>query len=246
MKISQEQKTENRKIIIRAAVELIGENGYQATTMRGIAKKAGMGEATIYNYFPTKEIILYAYYEDHMSSCIDRLRTVEDFSSFSLQEQLQTLFATSLNLYLEDRTFVGATLPLVLLGPSRDWSRIRRIRTTFLAAVTDMLAAAVEVGEIPEQVFQELICQFLMDAYIGAVHYWLADTSEGFANTAVLIDRGLDLACALLKADLANKVFDIAAFLFKTHILTRLDRFIDPLDAAGKMKRRFMEAMHEK
>ena len=245
MKISQEQKTENRRAIVRAAVELVSENGYQAATMRSIAKKAGLGEATIYNYFAAKEAILYAYYEDHMSACIDTLKTVEEFPTFSLQEQLQTLFDTSLNLYLADRTFVGATFPLVLLGPSRDWSRIRPIRAIFLAAVTDMMAAAAEVGEIPEQVFQELICQFLMDAYIGAVHYWLADTSEGFVNTAVVIDRGLDLACAFLKADLANKVFDMAAFLFKTHILTRLDRLVEPLADVGKVKRRFMEAMNE-
>ena len=75
-----------------------------------------------------------------------------------------------------------------------------------------MLAAAVDVGEIPEPVFQELIGQFFMDAYIGVVHYWLADTSEGFARSSVLIDQGLDLACAMLKAGIANKIFDITVF----------------------------------
>jgi hypothetical protein len=77
------------------------------------------------------------------------------------------------------------------------------------------------------------------------VHYWLADTSDGFTHTSVLIDRGLDLACALLKAGIANKIFDMAVFLFKTHVLTQLDRFVDPMVTAGKIKRRFMEAMDE-
>jgi AcrR family transcriptional regulator len=245
MKISQEQKIESRRAIIRAAVDLISEKGFKSSTMRGIARAAGMGEATIYNYFPTKEAILYAYYEDHMPACIEALRQVADFHTFSLQEQLQTLFDESLNLYLPDREFVRRTFAMVFLGGSREWSRVKPIRAAFLAAVNDMLAAAAEVGEIPEQVFQELLGQFFMDAYIGMVHYWLTDTSDGFANTSVLADRGLDLACALLKAGVANKIFDMAVFLFKTHVLTRLDRFAEPFAAAGKIKRRFMEAMDE-
>jgi len=108
-----------------------------------------------------------------------------------------------------------------------------------------MLAAAVEVGEIPDQVFEALIGQFFMDAYIAAVHYWLTDTSQRFDNTNILIDRGLDLACALLKAGIANKMFDIAIFLFKTHVLSKMDVFIDPLRRAERIKRGFMEGMDD-
>lgn len=246
MKINQKQKAQNRKAIIRAAVDLVSEKGYRATTMRGIAKAAEMGEATIYNYFPTKEAIVFAYYEDHMADCIEALKRVDSFNTFSLQEQLQALFSTSLDLYLADREYVSHTFRRILLSGSREWSRVKPIRAAFLAAVNDMLAAAAEVGEIPDQVFQELMGQFFMDAYIAAVLYWLADTSEGFTDTTVLMDRGLDLACALLKAGIANKVFDMATFLFKTHVLGKIEYFIEPFKKAGKIKRRFMEAMDEK
>lgn len=246
MKINKAQKKENRRAIINAAVDLISDKGFKSSTMRSIAKAAGMGEATIYNYFPTKEAILYAYYEDHMHACIQRLKEVDDFHNFSLQEQLQLLFDTSLNLYLAEREFVSETFGMVFLGGSREWPRTKAIRDIFLAAVQDMLASAEEVGEIPEQVFEELMGQFFMDAYLGVVHYWLNDGSDGFANTSVLIDRGLDLASALLKAGVANKLFDMAIFLFKTHVLSRLDLLAEPFKAAGAVKRRFMEAMDEK
>jgi AcrR family transcriptional regulator len=245
MKISQDQKEANRQAILQAAVALIAENGFKNATMRRIAREAGVGEATIYNYFPTKEAILFAYYRDHMNTCVEELKTVADFNTFTLQEQLQTLFDTSLSLYLPHREFVARTFRLVFLSPSRDWTQVKPIRAVFLAAAEDMLAAAVEVGEIPDQVFESLMGQFFMDAYIGAVHYWLTDTSEGFANTHVLIDRGLDLACALLKAGIANKMFDIAVFLFKTHVASRMDFFIDPLKSASRIKRRFMEGMDD-
>ncbi|MEJ2157285.1 MAG: TetR family transcriptional regulator [Desulfobacteraceae bacterium] len=241
MKISQEQKIENHKAIIRAAVAVMTEKGFKSATMQQIAKTAGMGSATIYNYFATKEAILFGYYEEHLQACIEALRSVEEFSNFSLQEQLHTLFETSLELLAADREFVAETFGRVLLRGSRDWARIKPIRALFLAAVDDMLDAAAEVGEIPEPVFQELTCQLFMDAYIAAVHYWLADTTKGFENTSMVIDRGLDLACAMLKAGISNKIFDLAVFFFKNHVLTHLDRFIEPVRAAGRAKRRFME-----
>ncbi len=247
MKISQEQKEATHNAILKAAVELIEAKGLKGTTMRQIARAAGVGDATIYNYFPTKEAILYAYYQDHMQACIAALKAVPDFNTFTLQEQLQTLFDTSLNLYMADREFVACTFRSVLPGGSREWAQVKTIRNTFLAAVNDMLDAAVEVGEIPEQVFGQLLGQFFMDAYIGTVLYWLADSSEKFHNTAVLIDQGLNLACAMLKAGIANKMFDIAVHLFKTHILSRMDGFIDTMSSAmngaGQVKRQFMARM---
>ena len=83
MKISQEQKAENRSAIIRAAVDSISEKGFKSATMRQIAKSAGVGDATIYNYFATKEAILFGYYEDHMQACIGALKQLEAFHTFS-------------------------------------------------------------------------------------------------------------------------------------------------------------------
>lgn len=241
MKISQQQKAENRRAIIRAAVELMTDKGVRATTMREVARRAGLGDATIYNYFPTKESIPFGYYEDHATACIEDLKALESFHTFTLQEQLQTLFDTSLSLFLPDREFVAATFGSIWLGGSRDWGRIKPAREEFLKAILDILGAAEEVGEIPEQVFREMIGQFFMDAYIAVVLYWLSDRSENFGNTTQIMDRGLDLACALLRAGIANKMFDMAIFLFKNHVLNRMDFFLNPMEDAGKVKRPFME-----
>jgi AcrR family transcriptional regulator len=246
MKISQEQKEQNRKKLIKASVDLISEKGFKATSMRAIAKDAGFGEATIYNYFPTKEAILYCYYEDHVIQCTDILQNIDDFRTYNLQEQLQSLFNTSLSLYLGDREFVRETFPIILMGSSRDWPRLKPIRDHLLAAINDMIGAAAEVGEIPDQVFQDLIGQLFMDAYIGLVHYWLSDRSEDFNNTTVLVDRGLDLACAMLQAGVANKAFDLATFLFKSHILSKIDKLSTPEKMQQNIKRKFMEAIHER
>jgi AcrR family transcriptional regulator len=47
-------KTERRRRILDAAARLFEKDGYGPTTMEAIAGKAGVGVATVYNYFRTK------------------------------------------------------------------------------------------------------------------------------------------------------------------------------------------------
>lgn len=52
-----------RQQILDAAVEVIGEQGYQRATIRQIAKQAGVADGTIYNYFDNKDGLLLALVE---------------------------------------------------------------------------------------------------------------------------------------------------------------------------------------
>jgi AcrR family transcriptional regulator len=49
----------NRERIIEAAIELFGERGYEASTAE-IAARAGVGEATLFRRFPTKDDLITA------------------------------------------------------------------------------------------------------------------------------------------------------------------------------------------
>ena len=79
MKISEDQKQENRKKIIRSAVDAITQKGMKGATMKMIARKAGLGDATIYNYFPTKEAIVYAYYEEQLDESVGTFESHHGF-----------------------------------------------------------------------------------------------------------------------------------------------------------------------
>lgn len=59
---SQEQYDEIRKqkkqLIMDAALELFAENGFHATSMSQVAKKAGVSKGLAYNYFKSKQEML--------------------------------------------------------------------------------------------------------------------------------------------------------------------------------------------
>ncbi|MCP4673593.1 MAG: TetR/AcrR family transcriptional regulator [Desulfobacula sp.] len=245
MKISKKQKLKNRNKIIVSTVDVVTLKGLKSATMREIARQAGLGDATIYNYFPTKEAIVYGYYEDKFDAVVQQLKNIKDFNEYTFQEQLQTFFETTLELFLPDREFLEKTFKTTFFGLSQHYSRIRPIKEKFMAIVEDIFKAAIEVGEIPDQVFKELTMQFFWEYYIGVVIYWLKDDTDQFKGTTVLIDKSMDLACTSIKAGIGNKIFDMGIFLFKNHVLSRLDGIKDYVDTIHGIKKNFMDVQND-
>jgi AcrR family transcriptional regulator len=71
-----------RDQIIQAAVKLFAEHGYERTTTREIAQEAGISEGTIYNYFGSKQDLLFAFLEEAslqpLASLMTALEGVDD------------------------------------------------------------------------------------------------------------------------------------------------------------------------
>jgi AcrR family transcriptional regulator len=57
-KLRTRRKHQTRAEIIRVAFELFGKSGYEEVSMDSIAAAAGVSRATLFNYFPQKELIL--------------------------------------------------------------------------------------------------------------------------------------------------------------------------------------------
>lgn len=51
-------KKDKRDDIVRAALELIAENGFHGAPMAMIAERAGVGAGTIYRYFENKDVMI--------------------------------------------------------------------------------------------------------------------------------------------------------------------------------------------
>ena len=58
----ERKKQETRARLLRTAIQLMKEQGFDALTVEAIAEAADVGKGTIYNYFKTKEDIVLAFF----------------------------------------------------------------------------------------------------------------------------------------------------------------------------------------
>lgn len=64
--------------LIAEAKKQIEQNGYDALTIRSIAKGCGVGVGTVYNYFPSKELLVATYLLEDWQECV---HTIQDAAS---------------------------------------------------------------------------------------------------------------------------------------------------------------------
>jgi AcrR family transcriptional regulator len=244
MKISQDAKELTKIKILEAGVELIIEKGFKNASMREMAKNAGVSNPTIYNYFPTKEQILYTYIEFKHQQTQEILNAIEDFHTYTLREQLQTLIETELELYLEDREFMIQIADMVFHSSSLKLESLYATNRLFTDMVGDMIAIAIEAGEIEKPPFEEYLPKLFWDYFVVVVAYWVKDESESFENTTQFIDHSMGVIEALLQSNLLNKASELGMFLFKNHLLSSLTRFSTKQSRFTKMKRKLGEVFH--
>ena len=241
MKVSAKEKTKTRKRILQAASDVIIEKGFKAATMREIARRAEVGDATIYNYFPSKEKLLYGFCEQKQDETAEALKSISDFHEYSLREQLQQLAETQLALWLPDREFLAEVFELTFYSPTASIINLAETRKRFNSMVADMIDAAIEAEEIPEQPYQEVLAPLFWDYFTGILAYWLKDDSEDFAKTTQVVDRSVEIIALVLQAGMIGKALDLASFMFRSQIARHLDALSDQLEPVRKAKRRFMD-----
>ncbi len=90
---NEEIRLASQEKILRAAFELIAQNGYESTSIAMIAKKAGVSKGLLYNYFDKKEDLVRALLEAAMREGDVMLRELmDDDASATLKNIFQWFF----------------------------------------------------------------------------------------------------------------------------------------------------------
>jgi AcrR family transcriptional regulator len=71
-------RAESRARILEHALEQFAANGYDRTTIRAIAKSAGISQGLIYNYFASKDALLRAIFEQSMQDVQESFQRAEE------------------------------------------------------------------------------------------------------------------------------------------------------------------------
>lgn len=189
---------DTRRKIYDAALELFREKGFEQTTMRDIAAKAGVALGGAYYYFSSKESIVLAFYQEMQEGSHEEIVAAMEGKK-TLRERLQYVLEKRLELLAPNRNFCDALFrhaPNAAdpLSPFSDQTRPIRERAI------EHLRLALEGSEmkLPADLKPQL--PFLLWLYqMGMILFWLYDRSPNQERTAKLMDKSLGLLVTLLR-----------------------------------------------
>jgi AcrR family transcriptional regulator len=179
-------------LIVETALRLFQENGYDKTTMRAIAREAGVSVGNAYYYFSSKEQLVQGFYDRitqlHEEACADVLATERDFAK-RLRAVLMAWLEVAAPYHEFGRQFfVNAADPSSPLSPfSTESSPARDAQIALFRRVLEGSAAKVDPELRPE--LPELLWLYEM----GVVLFWVHDGSVACRRTRMLVDRTVPL-----------------------------------------------------
>jgi AcrR family transcriptional regulator len=126
-----------RERLVRAAVDLFTEQGYENTTVTQIAERAGLTKTTFFRHFPDKREVLFAGQDTLSRLLADGIATAPG-SATPLEAVAAALDAATAAFTPDQREF-GPRLRAVVAGNSELQEREAFKRAGFASAMTDAL-----------------------------------------------------------------------------------------------------------
>jgi AcrR family transcriptional regulator len=194
----ERNKQRTRENIVKAALSLFQTKGFDATTSKAIARKAGIAEGTVFNYFKSKDDIAFYFFEEEVEHAMKSVRDNPRLRRAPLQEKLFALVNSQLEYLAPYEGFIGTALvhalkPASPLGPFSQ--RAMELRHRYLRFVEELIEESIPREQNP---LGFLAPEVFWIYYLGVVLYWLYDSSEHKQNTLAFLDRSLNFGVLML------------------------------------------------
>ncbi|MFD5781883.1 TetR family transcriptional regulator [Streptomyces sp. NPDC126933] len=183
---------QTRTLILETALRLFQERGYDKTTMRAIAKEAGVSVGNAYYYFSSKEHLVQGFYDRIAAEHRVAVRPV-----LNRETELEARMAGVLKAWLDiaepyhefaAQFFKNAAdpeSPLSPFSPESDHAREAAIAVHREALAGSRSKVADDLVDI--------LPELMWLSQMGLVLYWVFDRSEGSERSRRLAERGARL-----------------------------------------------------
>jgi len=203
-----------RARLYATAIRMIGQRGYDATTLREIAKAAHVSVGLLYRYFPSKQAVIVALYEELSR---DFARQAAAMKPGRWRDRFLFALGTSLRVLQPHRTTLRALIP-VLIGDPEDgvfaegtaFSRVR-VQQVF----EDAVAGAADAPTAP---MAAALGRLLYLVHLAVLLWWLLDKTPQQRATHALVSLTAQL---LPSAALTLRLPSVRRFVIALDALIR-------------------------
>jgi AcrR family transcriptional regulator len=201
--LRERKKQQTRQAIAAAAFEMFTERGFDAVTVAAVARRADVSEATVFNYFPTKEDLVYGRLEEFEA---DLVRTVRE------RAPEQSITAAISGVLVEQRGRLGAgdaesharlvTVNRIIADSPSLLARERQIYDRYTRTLATLIAE--QRGVDPDDLESWVVANAIIGVQRGLVEYVRRNVLAGRTGSSLarrvraeaeralaVLDRGL-------------------------------------------------------
>jgi TetR/AcrR family fatty acid metabolism transcriptional regulator len=150
--------------ILEAALELFGRKGFEATTVSAICDAAGVSEATLYEYFESKEQVLFSIAELYTQREFERLEELRGYIR-DPREKLRVVIQAYLEFY--ERNPLYTSVALLTLKANRNFTGspayqvVRRASRPIVEAFQEGAEAGIFRSDIDGYLVRNMVLGFI-------------------------------------------------------------------------------------
>ena len=172
------RRKQNKKrmlgLIEQTAAELFAKQGYDATSTRQIAKRAGIGTGTFFNYFAEKKSLLIHLMGVRLNAVlVDALATLPDSS---IEDRLAHLFTKLHQCYEQDRRLSRAFIKEWLFLSANPNTRDAGGAFTVVQTIAELITEAQARGQVDAETVPLRLAQQIFSAHYFTLVTWLGGT----------------------------------------------------------------------
>ena len=195
-----------RQRLYETAVRLIGERGFDNTTLRDVASHANVSVGLLYRYFPSKQAIVLALY-DELSA--EQSSHAAAMPRGRWRDRFLFTLDTSLTILRPHRQTLSALIPvLVSNAPDGLFSSTTAFSRARVQAIYQ--DAVVGASDAPRDEVAAALGRLLYLAHLAVVLWWLLDKSPGQRATRALVQL---IGKALPAAAMTLRLPKVGAFI---------------------------------
>ena len=203
--LRERKKQRTRELIADTARRLFAQRGFDAVPVSEIARAAEVSEATVFNYFPTKEDLVYhrldAFENELLASIRDRAGGESVLAAFGRFVMTPRGLLASDD---PDQVEHLAAITLMITESPALLAREQQVYATYTAALAKLLAA--ETSTRPDDLEPWLVARALLGLHQALVDYSRREIVAGTRNPTLArrVRRQAQRALALLANGLTD------------------------------------------
>ena len=180
--LRERKKKQTRQVIAEAALRLFNERGFDSVTVAQVARAADVSEATVFNYFPTKESLFFGQMQTFEEALIQAVH--ERRGGESVLAAFRRFIDEGSERLANESAAVAISMAGRIVGASPS---LRAREREIVADSTDALALLIaeESGSPPGDIEPWVVANALMGAHRAVVSHVRSEVLGGRRGPAL-------------------------------------------------------------